>query len=118
MVLTATELAAKVPPIRISRMRQEANSTVAAGDRTACQTGMIAQDGIQRELILTNKPTDAVVLMPIRAKRKEFPDGYDKNDRFSVRMLSLLCMSSSYSLDVNASSGRAGIFLWIDTNHR
>ncbi len=70
MVLTATELAAKVSPIRIPRMRQEANPTVAAGDRTACQTGTIAQDGIQRELILTNKREDAVVLMPILAKRK------------------------------------------------
>jgi hypothetical protein len=111
MVLTTTELAAKVPPIRIPRMRQEANPTVATGDRTACQIGMIAQDGIQRELILTNKRTDAVVLMPIRAKREEFPDGYDKNARFSVRMLSTLGMSSSYPLDANASSGGAGIFL-------
>jgi hypothetical protein len=42
MVLTATELAAEVPPIRIPRMRQEANSTVAAMDRTTCQIGMIA----------------------------------------------------------------------------
>jgi hypothetical protein len=110
MVPTATELAEKIPPIRISRMRQEPNSTVAAVDRTACQTGMIAQDGIQRELILTNKRTDAVVLMPIRAKREEFPDGYDKNAKFSVRMLIRFCMSSSYSLDANASSGRPRIF--------
>ena len=88
---------------------------MAAVHRTACQTGMIAQDGIQRELILTNKRTSAIVLMPIRAKRKEFPDGYDKNARFSVRMLILLCMSSSYSLDANASRGRAGIFFWIRT---
>ena len=83
---------------------------MAAVDRTACQTRMIAQDGIERQLILTNKRTGAVVLMPIRAKRKEFPDGYDKNARFSVRMLIVLCMSSSYSLDANASRRRAGIF--------
>lgn len=111
MVLTATELAAKIPPMGIPRMRQEANATVAAVDRTACQTRMIAQDGIQRQLILTNKRTDAVVLMPIRAKRKEFPDGYEQNPRVSVRMLIVLCMSPSYPLDANASSGRAGIFL-------
>ena len=110
MVLTATKRTAEIPPIRISRMRQEANATVAAGDRTACQTGMIAQDGIQRELILTNKRMDAGVLMPIRAKREKFPDGYDKNAKFSVRMLIRFCMSSSYSLDANASSGRARIF--------
>ena len=115
MALTATERAAEIPPIRISRMREEANPTMATVDRTACQTGMIAQDGIQRELILTNKRTDAVVLVPIRAKQKEFPDGYDKNARFSVKMLILLCMSSSYPLDANASRGRAGIFFWIST---
>ena len=82
MVLTATELTAEVPPIRISRMRQETDSAVAAADRTACQIRMIAQDGIQRDLILTNKRTSAVVLMPIRVKRKDFPDSYDKNAKF------------------------------------
>jgi hypothetical protein len=68
MVLAATEFAAKVPPIRIPRIREKANPTTAAVDRTASQTGMIAQDGIERQLILTNKRTGAVVLMPIRAK--------------------------------------------------
>jgi len=110
MVLTATERTADILPIRISRMREEANPTMAAVDRTACQTGMIAQDGIQRELILTNKPMGAVVLMPIRAKRKKFAHGDDKNARFSVRIRIVLCMSSSYSLDANASRGRARIF--------
>ena len=60
MVLTATELAAEVLPIGIPWMRQKANPAVAAVDRTACQTGMIAQDGIQRQLILTNKRMGAV----------------------------------------------------------
>ena len=68
MVLTATERAAKISAIRIPRMGQKANSTMAAVDRTACQTGTIAQDGIQRQLILTNKRMVAVVLMPIRTK--------------------------------------------------
>ena len=110
MVLTATERTADILPIRISRMCEEANPTMAAGDGATCQTGMIAQDGIQRELILTNKRIRAVVPVPIRPKRKEFPDGYDKNARFSVRILSLLCISSSYSLDAKASRWRAGIF--------
>ena len=96
--------------MRVSRMREEANPTVAAVDRTACQTRMIAQDGIQRQLILTNERIGAVVLMPIRAKRKEFPDGYDKNARFSVKMLIVFCMSSSYPLDAKSSSGGTRIF--------
>jgi len=110
MVLTATELAVEIPPIRVPRMRQEANPTVAAVDRTAIQIGTIAQDGIERDLILPNKRTSAVVLMPIGAKRENFAGGYDKNARFSVKMLILLCISSSYELDAKASRCRARIF--------
>ena len=110
VVLAATHRATEIPPLRVSRMREETNPTMAAVDRTACQAGMIAHEGIQRQLILTNKRASAVVLMPIRAKRKNFPDGYDKNARFSVKMLIVFCMSSSYLLDANAASGRARIF--------
>jgi hypothetical protein len=67
-VLTASEGTVKIPPIRVPRVRQEANGTVAAVDRTAFQIGIITQDRIERGLILTNKRTSAIVLMPIRAK--------------------------------------------------
>jgi hypothetical protein len=67
-VFTAAERTAKIPPMRIPGMRQKANPTVAAEDRAACQTGMIAQDGIKRELIPSNKWPGAIVLMPIRVK--------------------------------------------------
>jgi hypothetical protein len=110
VMLAATEGATEILSMRISRMREEANFTMATGDRTACQIDMIAQNGIQRQLILTNKRSSAIVLMPIRAKRKDFPDGYDKNARFSVKMLIVLCMSSSYWLDAKAASGRPRTF--------
>ena len=110
VVLATTKRTAEIPPIRVPRMRQEANPAMAAGHRATCQTGMIAQDGIERELILTNKRISEVVPVPIRPKRKEFPDGYDKNARFSVRILSVLYISSSYSLDAKASRWRVGIF--------
>jgi hypothetical protein len=110
VVLAATKRTAEIPPMRVPRMRQEANPAMAAEDRTACQTGMIAQDGIKRELILTDKRISAVVAVPIRPRRKEFPDGDDKNARFSVKMLSVVCISSSYSLDAMAARCRAGIF--------
>lgn len=79
-------------------------------DRTACQTGMIAQNRIQRGLILTNKRTGTIVLMPVRAKRKEFPGGYDKNARFSVKMVIVLGTPPSYELEANASRSKAGFF--------
>jgi len=109
-VLTATERAVEIPPIGVSRMRQKANGAVTAVDCTACQTGMIAQDRIQRGLVLTNKRTGTIVLMPVRAKRKEFPGGYDKNARFSVKMLIVLGTPSSYELDAKASRSRARFF--------
>jgi len=110
MVLTAAERTMEVLSIRVPRVRQKANRAVAAPDRTACQTGIIAQDRIQRGLILTNKRKNAIVLMPIRAKRKEFPGGYDENPRFSVKMLICSDTPSSYELDANASRARARFF--------
>ena len=68
VVLTTTEVTAKVLPFGIAGMREKANAAVATVDRTACPTGMIAQNGIARQLILTNKRVGAVGLMPIRTK--------------------------------------------------
>jgi len=68
VMLTTTERAAEIPPIGVPWMRQKANSAVATVDRAACQIGMIAQNGIERQLILTNKRVGAVGLMPIRTK--------------------------------------------------
>ena len=110
MVLSTTERTTEILATCIPRMREEANPTVATGNRTVFQIGTIAQDGIERELILTNKRKGAIVLVPIFAKRKNFPDGYDKIARFSVKMLSGLSISSSYSLDAKASRCRARIF--------
>jgi hypothetical protein len=67
VVLAAAKRTVEIPPIRVPRVRQEANPTMAAVDRAACQPRMIAQDRIERQLILTNKQTGAIVLMPIRA---------------------------------------------------
>ncbi len=67
-VLMATEGAAEILAFGITWMRQKANAAVATENRTACQTGMIAQEGIERQLILTNKRVGAVGLMPIRTK--------------------------------------------------
>jgi hypothetical protein len=68
VVLSATERAAEISPIRVARMRQKAYSAMTAVNRTACQIRTIAQDSIERQLILTNKRVGAVVLVPIRTK--------------------------------------------------
>jgi hypothetical protein len=71
---------------------------------------MIAQSGIQRHLIITNNRISAVVLVPIFPKGEDFRSGYKKSARFSVMILILLCMPSSYSLDAKASRGRPRVF--------
>ncbi len=103
MLLTATKGTAQVLTTCIARMSEEANPTVAAEYRAVRQIRTITQDGIQRELILTNKRTGAVVLVPILVKRENFRDGYDKIAKFSVKILICFCISSSYSLDAKAS---------------
>ena len=110
MVLSAAKGTAEIPTTRIARMREEANPAVAAAHRAVRQIRTIPQDGIQRQLILTNERKGAVVLMPVLAKRENFRDGYRKTVKFSVKMLIVLCISSSYSLDAKASRCRARIF--------
>ena len=110
MVLPATERTAEILPVRVAGMSEKANPAVAATHRAVLQIRTIAQDGIQRELILTNKRMGAVGLVPILAKTKNFRDGYNKIARFSVKILIVLSMSSSYPLDAKTSRGRARIF--------
>lgn len=109
MLSPAAKGATKITAARAARMSKKANSAVTTVHRALSPIRMIAQDGIQRQLILPNKRKDAVVLMPIFAKREEFRDGYHKTERFSVTMLSVWSISSSYSLEANASRGRARI---------
>jgi hypothetical protein len=68
VVLTATKGAAYIATSRIPWMGEEANPAVATSNGAAFQIRMIAQDGIERELILTNKRTGAVILVPVLAK--------------------------------------------------
>jgi hypothetical protein len=110
MVLPAAKRTPEIPATPVAGMRKETNPTLAAEYRAVPQRRTLSQDGVQGELILTNERLGAIVLVPILAKSKNFRDGYRKSDRLSVKMLIVLCMSSSYSLDASASRGRARIF--------
>jgi len=110
LVFSAAKGTAKILPFRVAGMREEANPAVATPHGAVPQIRAIPQDSIQRDLILTNERLGAIVLVPILAKSKNFRDGYSKIIRFSVKMLIGFCISSSYSLDDNASRGRTRIF--------
>jgi hypothetical protein len=110
MVLPAAKLTTEILAACVPGMREEAYAAVATPHRAVLQVRTITQDGIQRDLILTNERLGAIVLVPILAKSKNFRDGYSKITRFSVKILILCCISSSYCLDAQASRGRARIF--------
>jgi hypothetical protein len=110
MVLPAAELAAQIPAARVAGMREKAYVAVATPHHAIPQVRTVSQEGIQRDLILTNERLSAIVLVPILAKSKNFRDGYRKTTTFSVKILISLGIPSSYPLDANASRGRARFF--------
>lgn len=110
MVLSATERTTQVEATRAARMRQKANPAVRAADGATPQFGMGLQNRVQSGLILTDKRVGAIVLMPVIAKRENFPDRYDKKARLSLTMRSVLHTPSSYLPDAKASRGRARLF--------
>jgi hypothetical protein len=92
-------------------MSEKANSAVNAASDTPLKLGMRLQDRVQRELILLDKRLSAVVLVPVRAKRENFLDRYNKKARFSVRIRNVTFTPSSYLVDAKASRGRARFFV-------
>jgi hypothetical protein len=94
-------------------MREKANPALLAENDTTLQLqlGMGFHDRVQRSLILPDKRVSAVVLVPVIAKRENFPDRYDKKARLSLTMWSVTFTPSSYLLDAKASRGRARIFV-------
>ncbi|MGD9712165.1 MAG: hypothetical protein AB7V46_08885 [Thermomicrobiales bacterium] len=108
-MLTTTERTIEIAASLIPTVRQEANAAVTAADG-ARRRIRPTQDLVDDELILTNKRSSAVALVPIFAKREKFRDRDYKNARFSVMISNDLSMSSSYRLDVKTSSGKPRVF--------
>ena len=98
MIGSASEGATQVLTSAVTWMREETNATVTAPHRAFLQFRTICQQGIESELILSNERTSAVMLMPIFSKRENFGDSHHQMAKFSVKMLIVFCMSSSYNL--------------------
>ena len=103
MVPPAAEWTTQVPPTGVAGMREKANPAVPAVRNAATKVGMGLQDRVQRGLILPDKRLGTLVLMPIRAKRENPLDGYDKKTRLLVIISNVLCTPSSYFTDAQAS---------------
>jgi hypothetical protein len=118
MMLAATERTAQILTADVARMREEPNPAVFAGRRATGQLGASLQNGVERDLILTNKRTSTLLLVPILAKRENLLDAYDEKARFSAMLRIVSFMSSSYLLDAKAPRGRTRIFFPLSPQNR
>ncbi len=95
MVLSAAKGAAQILAARVAGMSEKAYAAVATAHRAVVQARTIPQDGIKRDLILTDKRISTLVLVPIFRKSENLLDSYDVKARLSVMIWMLLCMTSS-----------------------
>lgn len=112
MLLSAAERTTQIATLGVAGIGQKANPAVAtAHDATPqIRIASVSQGRVECDLILTNKRTGAIVLVPIPRKGENLLDGYGKKARLSVTMRSCCCMSSPYPLDAPSSRGGARIF--------
>lgn len=114
MILAAPERAAQIFTARVARMGEEPNPAVFAVHCATGQLGTSLQNGIERDLILTNKRTSTLLLVPILGKRENLPDADYEKARLSAMLSMFLLMPSSYVLDAKAPRGTR-VFLF--TSH-
>jgi hypothetical protein len=101
-MLAAAERAAQILTAGVARMGKEPNPAVLAAHRATGQLGTSLQNGVERGLILTNKRTSTLLLVPILGKRENPLDAYEEKARSSAILWILSFMLSSYLLDAEA----------------
>jgi hypothetical protein len=104
----------KIPPTGITRMSEKPYSAVPTASQATLQLPITLHGLVERLLILLSERDNAILSMPIGTKRETFRQSDDKNARFSVMIRMLLNISSSYTLEAEASRGRTGSFLCAD----
>jgi hypothetical protein len=110
MLFPAAERTTQVCAARVPGMGEKTNPAVHAGNDAILQLGMGFDGTVQRDQILLNHRPGAIVLMPIRPKREELPDGDNKKAKLSVTIPMSLHTPSSYLTEAHASRGRARFF--------
>ncbi len=123
MMLPTAKRAPQIPPPRVAGMREKANPAVRAVSNAALKLAVGLQHRVQRSLILPDKRSGAIVLMPIRAKVEKLLDGDGKKARLSAILSIVVDTPSSYLFNAKASRGRARFFCarrartWRDRPH-
>ncbi len=109
MDAAAAKRATQIDPAGIAGMREKPNPAVRTISHARLQLRMRLQNGVQRRLVAEHQRSGRIVLVPIRPERERLLDRDDKKARFSVTM-AILCTTSSYLIDAQASRGGARFF--------
>jgi hypothetical protein len=86
VVLPAAERTTQVPTTGAARMREKPNPAVLAVSHAPLQIGVGFQNRVQRDLILPDKWSGAIELVPIRTKREKLLDGDGKKARYNRKL--------------------------------
>jgi hypothetical protein len=74
MTFCAAKGTPQIFPASVLRSRQESNATVKAVFDATLLSVIGLQEGVQRRLILPNKPIDLLVFLPLRPIREKLLD--------------------------------------------
>lgn len=113
-VVPAAEGTAQILATGVAGIREEAYPAMATAHDATVQVGTVPQNRVQRDVVLTNKRTSAIVLVPSLGKEENLLDAYDKEARLCVMMRMLSFITSSYPLDAKPPRGRTRFFCAFD----
>jgi len=112
-MLPTAEWAAQISASSVPRIRQKEYPAMFASRQASSKVWLVLDDRPQTEVILQYKLPNPIIVIPSFAKFKTLTDFYGKFARFSLIILILFCISSSYPIDAIASTGGAGIFFYL-----
>jgi len=112
MTLATAEGTPQIIAINVGGLSQEENPAMTAVLQAPPQVGLASQNQSQSLIVLQNKIANLALAIPVRTKLKMRLDLYCKKPSVSLMMLIWLSMSSFYSIDSFASSGRTGTVLF------
>jgi len=110
VMLAAAERAAQIPTPSVAGMRQKEDPAMLASSQAPSKVWLSLYSRPQQEVILQYKLPNRIIMIPSLAKFKTLPNLYGKFARFWLTIPICFCISSSYPIEANASTGGAGIF--------
>ena len=110
VMLPAAKRAAQISTPLVPRVGQKEYPAMLASRQASSKVWLVLDDRPQTEAILQYKLPNPIIVIPSFAKFKTLTDFYGKFARFSLIILIVFCISSSYPIEATGSTGGAGIF--------